>query len=142
MAKLLVSPPNRLHSLHRASSAANHIASSSPSKLRGSPYYSSSFLRSTLCSRRRKFLIAPLSSSSSISETDKGNGGVAVDAGKKGEFPKDEFQMVEFDWWRRFLVRIRMLFALPWERVRKGSVLSIKLKGTVCLSVSLYVYSF
>ncbi|CAA6659671.1 unnamed protein product [Spirodela intermedia] len=39
--------------------------------------------------------------------------------------------MMEFDWWRRFLVRLRMLFALPWERVRKGSVLSMKLKGTI-----------
>ncbi|CAA7396005.1 unnamed protein product [Spirodela intermedia] len=60
-------------------------------------------------------------------DVDKSNGGPAG----KQEFPSGEFKMMEFDWWRRFLVRLRMLFALPWERVRKGSVLSMKLKGTI-----------
>lgn len=65
-------------------------------------------------------------------DVDKSNGGPVG----KQEYPSGEFKMVEFDWWRRFLVRLRMLFALPWERVRKGSVLSMKLKGTVSLFLS------
>lgn len=50
-----------------------------------------------------------------------------------GEYPSGEFQMVEFGWWMGFIVKLRMLFAFPWERVKKGSVLSIKLKGEVWL---------
>uniref|UniRef100_A0A1D1Z4I2 Protease 4 n=1 Tax=Anthurium amnicola TaxID=1678845 RepID=A0A1D1Z4I2_9ARAE len=92
----------------------------------------------------------PKSSSNSSSEDGDGtasigDGSVCADAGKVGvdiekgkggpageqEFPSGEFEIVEFDWWRRFVVRIRMMFALPWERVRKGSVLSMKLRGNI-----------
>lgn len=50
---------------------------------------------------------------------------------KDEEYPSGEFEMVKFGWWVSFLVKLRMLFALPWERVKKGSVLSIKLKGEI-----------
>lgn len=39
--------------------------------------------------------------------------------------------MVQHGWWVSFLVKLRMLFAFPWERVKKGSVLSIKLRGQI-----------
>lgn len=52
---------------------------------------------------------------------------------KDEEYPSGEFEMVKFGWWVSFLVKLRMLFALPWERVKKGSVLSIKLKGEVLI---------
>ncbi|PKU85499.1 protease IV [Dendrobium catenatum] len=52
-------------------------------------------------------------------------------AGKAGEYPTGEFEMVEFGWWMKAMVKLRMVFALPWERVKKGSVLSIKLRGRV-----------
>jgi protease-4 len=45
--------------------------------------------------------------------------------------------MVKFGWWVSFLVKLRMMFALPWERVKKGSVLSIKLKGEVLILIHL-----
>ncbi|KAI0518724.1 hypothetical protein KFK09_006160 [Dendrobium nobile] len=52
-------------------------------------------------------------------------------AGKAGEYPTGEFEMVEFGWWMKAMVKLRMLFALPWERVKKGSVLSMKLRGRI-----------
>lgn len=39
--------------------------------------------------------------------------------------------MEEFGPWRQFVVKTRMLFAWPWERVKKGSVLSLKLRGEI-----------
>ncbi|GAB2302424.1 hypothetical protein Dimus_036435 [Dionaea muscipula] len=47
------------------------------------------------------------------------------------DYPTGEFEFEEFDWWKKFLVKIRMLFAFPWERVKKGSVLTLKLRGQV-----------
>ncbi|XP_078432953.1 signal peptide peptidase [Wolffia australiana] len=163
MAKLLLSPPNRLSSLHRAIHIA---AASSPQIWRFPATPPPRRLRSPLvgCSRRRTAIDSSFSSSSPIEEETQGgrgdlgagfssgdgNGGVdgadsgveprkevvEVDRGNGSpagtqELPSDAFEIVEFDWWRRFLVRLRMLFALPWERVRKGSVLSMKLKGTI-----------
>ncbi|ONK69416.1 uncharacterized protein A4U43_C05F22630 [Asparagus officinalis] len=50
---------------------------------------------------------------------------------KDDEYPSGEFEMIKFGWWLSFLVKLRMLVAFPWERVKKGSVLSIKLKGQI-----------
>ncbi|XP_042407948.1 serine protease SPPA, chloroplastic-like [Zingiber officinale] len=61
---------------------------------------------------------------------EKTDGAVGEAEGR--EFPvEEEFEMEEFDWWRLFVVKTRMLFALPWERVKKGSVLSMKLRGQI-----------
>ncbi|KAG6501005.1 hypothetical protein ZIOFF_040870 [Zingiber officinale] len=66
---------------------------------------------------------------------EKTDGAVGEAEGR--EFPvEEEFEMEEFDWWRLFVVKTRMLFALPWERVKKGSVLSMKLRGQVGLTGS------
>ncbi|CAL9167069.1 unnamed protein product [Musa hybrid cultivar] len=58
---------------------------------------------------------------------------VGADGEVGQEYPTGEFEMEEFDWWRLFVVKVRMLFALPWERVKKGSVLSMRLRGQVSL---------
>ncbi|KAM3751169.1 hypothetical protein ACB098_04G088500 [Castanea mollissima] len=47
------------------------------------------------------------------------------------EYPSGEFQFEEFNWWRKFTVKLKMLTALPWERVRKGTVLTMKIRGQI-----------
>ncbi|KAK1268512.1 hypothetical protein QJS04_geneDACA006755 [Acorus gramineus] len=64
----------------------------------------------------------------SVAASVEGGGG---NGGIKTDYPTGEFAMEEFGPWRTFVVKLRMLFALPWERVRKGSVLSMKLKGEI-----------
>ncbi|KAJ4835523.1 hypothetical protein Tsubulata_046462 [Turnera subulata] len=47
------------------------------------------------------------------------------------EYPSGEFEFKELGAWDKFLVKLRMLIALPWQRVRKGSVLTMKLRGQI-----------
>lgn len=47
------------------------------------------------------------------------------------DFPSGEFEFKEFDAWKSFLVKCRMLIAFPWQRVKKGSVLTMKLRGQI-----------
>lgn len=47
------------------------------------------------------------------------------------EYPSGEFEYEKFSAWKIFTVKLRMLVAFPWERVRKGSVLTMKLRGQV-----------
>ncbi|KAK4781928.1 hypothetical protein SAY86_016030 [Trapa natans] len=47
------------------------------------------------------------------------------------EYPTGEFEYVEFGVWKKLGVKLRMLVALPWNRVRKGSVLTMKLRGQI-----------
>lgn len=47
------------------------------------------------------------------------------------DYPTGEFEMEEFGWWRRLVVKLRLFFALPWVRVEKGSVLKMQLRGKV-----------
>ncbi|CAI0431745.1 unnamed protein product [Linum tenue] len=47
------------------------------------------------------------------------------------DYPRGDFEFREIGAWTRFLVKLRMLIAYPWERVRKGSVLTMKLRGQV-----------
>ncbi|MED6194097.1 hypothetical protein PIB30_025344 [Stylosanthes scabra] len=47
------------------------------------------------------------------------------------EYPSGEFKFEPVTGFRTFLVKLNMLFALPWERVRKGSVLTMKLRGQI-----------
>ncbi|XP_009415541.2 serine protease SPPA, chloroplastic isoform X1 [Musa acuminata AAA Group] len=46
-------------------------------------------------------------------------------------YPTGEFEMEEFGWWRRLVVKLRLFFALPWVRVEKGSVLKMQLRGKI-----------
>ncbi|KAB5524766.1 hypothetical protein DKX38_022515 [Salix brachista] len=47
------------------------------------------------------------------------------------DYPSGEFDFQEIGAWNRFLVKLKMFIALPWERVRKRSVLTMKLRGQI-----------
>ncbi|XP_054791272.1 serine protease SPPA, chloroplastic-like [Prosopis cineraria] len=47
------------------------------------------------------------------------------------DYPTGEFEFEPITGWRGFLVKLKMLVAFPWERVRKGSVLTMKLRGQI-----------
>nr|CAB3447801.1 unnamed protein product [Digitaria exilis] len=46
------------------------------------------------------------------------------------------FDVEELGWGNQLAVKLRMLVAPPWQRVRKGSVLNMKLRGEVLASIS------
>jgi len=60
-------------------------------------------------------------------------GSVAVEngSGRAQIYPSGDLVYKKKEGWERFVVQCRMLFALPWQRVKKGSVLTIKLSGEV-----------
>ncbi|XP_034672981.1 serine protease SPPA, chloroplastic [Vitis riparia] len=47
------------------------------------------------------------------------------------EYPTGDFEFKEMSGWMSFVVKLRMLIAFPWERVRKGSVFTMKLRGQI-----------
>ncbi|XP_068637985.1 serine protease SPPA, chloroplastic [Aristolochia californica] len=49
----------------------------------------------------------------------------------KEDYPSGEFEFEEVSGWRSFVVKFRMLLAFPWARIRKGSVLTMKLRGQI-----------
>ena len=54
------------------------------------------------------------------------------------------FEVEELGWGTQLAVKLRMLVAPPWQRVRKGSVLNMKLRGEVMLpfnAVAHFVHS-
>ncbi|RZC61064.1 hypothetical protein C5167_022830 [Papaver somniferum] len=61
------------------------------------------------------------------SETENGS----VKGKNDDEYPSGEFEFKEITGWKSFVVKCRMLIAYPWQRVRKGSVLSMKLRGQI-----------
>ncbi|XP_050376446.1 serine protease SPPA, chloroplastic [Argentina anserina] len=84
------------------------------------------------------------SSSSSATKPDESNENGAVSAPEATieaenakaistdkDYPSGEFQFQEAGAWKSFVVKLRMLFAYPWERVKKGSVLTMKLRGQI-----------
>ncbi|XP_076886011.1 serine protease SPPA, chloroplastic-like [Bidens hawaiensis] len=52
-------------------------------------------------------------------------------SGGDGDYPSGEFEFQQPGAWKSFLVKLRMLIAYPWQRVRKGSVLNLKLRGQI-----------
>jgi protease-4 len=53
-------------------------------------------------------------------------------SGKKDEdYPTGEMEYENRNAWEIFVVKFRMLFAYPWQRVRKGSVLTMTLRGQI-----------
>ncbi|KAJ8553755.1 hypothetical protein K7X08_024433 [Anisodus acutangulus] len=55
----------------------------------------------------------------------------AKSSAKEDQYPSGEFEFEEYGAWKSLVVKFRMLFAFPWERVRKGSVLTMKLRGQI-----------
>ncbi|CAI9786766.1 unnamed protein product [Fraxinus pennsylvanica] len=47
------------------------------------------------------------------------------------KYPSGEFVFREYNLWESFTVKLKMLFAFPWERVKKGSVLTMKIRGQI-----------
>lgn len=98
-------------------------------------YFSSSL-------RRPKFSLRAFESSSEpkselVSEEKSGKeckdgDGALSSTSVAEEYPSGDFEFKELSGWMRFVVKLRMLVAFPWERVRKGSVLTMKLRGQVC----------
>lgn len=85
-----------------------------------------------------------------VGKEDNGNGSeVRVNSesvrSSDEEYPSGEFQFEKPGAWKSFVVKLRMLVAFPWERVRKGSVLTMKLRGQVFLSflpLAGYIYIY
>ncbi|KAL8143856.1 hypothetical protein V2J09_016888 [Rumex salicifolius] len=89
--------------------------------------------------RRSRFSPRAFSSPSSEAQTkedelnpteDTGNGTLTSSPAIE-EYPSGDFEYAEFGGWKQFVVKLRMLFAFPWERIRKGSVLTMKLRGQI-----------
>ncbi|CAA0832408.1 Serine protease SPPA- chloroplastic [Striga hermonthica] len=47
------------------------------------------------------------------------------------KYPSGDFVYTEYDSLKKLSVKLKMLIAWPWERVKKGSVLIIKLRGEI-----------
>ncbi|KAK6925178.1 Peptidase S49 [Dillenia turbinata] len=96
--------------------------------------------------RRLNFSIHAFDSSSetksqeekSSSESNEAKPEAVADGDENGslkasseDYPTGDFEFREFSGWKKFSVKLKMLFAFPWERVRKGSVLTMKLRGQI-----------
>ncbi|KAF5730225.1 serine protease SPPA chloroplastic-like [Tripterygium wilfordii] len=73
------------------------------------------------------------SSSEAKPEAEKDNctSKTEIKDAKDEEYPSGEFEFEQVGAWRSFLVKLKMLIALPWERVPKGSILTMKLRGQI-----------
>jgi len=56
-------------------------------------------------------------------------------------YPSGDFDFKPLTGWKKFLVKLKMLTALPWHRLRYGTVLTIKLRGQVSPSQSRFSLS-
>ncbi|KAK9669058.1 hypothetical protein RND81_13G106300 [Saponaria officinalis] len=139
MSKLLYTATPRLHSLHRRT--IHHFTTATfslhhfhfPPPLLPPPpsssfsLYSPLFLSAT--PRRRSF-----STVATAFDSDYDTPKLEVDSSEKkieDEYPSGEFVFEEFSAWKKFVVKCRMLIAFPWQRVKKGSVLTMKLRGQI-----------
>ncbi|OMO63171.1 Peptidase S49, partial [Corchorus capsularis] len=73
--------------------------------------------------------------SSSSTETQKVEeekiGSQSGEKSEAKEYPSGEVEYEKISGWKSFVVKLKMLIAFPWERVRKGSVLTMKLRGQI-----------
>ncbi|XP_060204887.1 serine protease SPPA, chloroplastic isoform X2 [Lycium barbarum] len=154
MAKFLSTP--RLTSIHfrtvtstlskpPSSSSSYPIHTLSPISLHSNSFFFPLYTTPNPCKNiHRNFSVSAFdtknedvssSSSSSSSKDEAGpeiNGDdVAKSSTKEDQYPSGEFEFQEYGAWKSLVVKFRMLFAFPWERVRKGSVLTMKLRGQI-----------
>ncbi|XP_021761285.1 serine protease SPPA, chloroplastic-like [Chenopodium quinoa] len=154
MAKLLHSSP-RFHTIHRHSFHLLSTLSPPPPLPLSSPIFSpshflspppspsfslSSSLRLAPILRRRYFNFSTNafdsdsnSDSNSKVKVEEKLDEDSVNGAPKSEevFPSGEFEFKEFGAWKSFVVKCRMLIAFPWQRVKKNSVFTIKLRGQI-----------
>lgn len=161
MAKLLSTPRlTSIHLRTVTSTLSKHSSSSSPIhpsptvspiSLHSNPLFFSLYTSPLLtlrsvdnpCNTHRNFSVSAFDtnndnvSSSSKDETkdepvaEINGDDTAKSSTKDDHYPTGEFEFEEYGTWKSFVVKFRMLFAFPWERVRKGSVLTMKLRGQV-----------
>ncbi|XP_031257305.1 serine protease SPPA, chloroplastic [Pistacia vera] len=90
---------------------------------------------SQIHSLRRSFSLRAFDDSPSDAKTQQEQQLNEVDKTKfkstDENYPSGEFEFEEFGAWKSFNVKLRMLIAFPWERIRKGSVLTMKLRGQI-----------
>ncbi|KAL8124024.1 hypothetical protein AgCh_011869 [Apium graveolens] len=85
------------------------------------------------------FVVCALNSSSDTKTNDEvSNNGTIPSSlepqnnnNKSNDYPNGEFEYEKPSSWMSFVVKLRMLFALPWQRVKKGSVFTMKLRGQI-----------
>lgn len=133
MSTLLLSTPPYLTTIHR-----RNTSSSFQCRFSSLSFPTLSHTRS----RRRGDIISLRafdSSSSDPKTTEEEKEGAAANGNQNvriadEDYPSGEFEFEPITGWRSFLVKVKMLLAFPWERVRKGSVLTMKLRGQVSFS--------
>lgn len=54
-------------------------------------------------------------------------------AASKEEFPSGDLDFRTVGSWNMFVMRLKMLCTVPWQRIKKGSVLKLKLSGKASL---------
>ncbi|KAL2462086.1 Serine protease SPPA [Abeliophyllum distichum] len=97
-----------------------------------------SLLKNILNSRRFSTRAFDVEKNEVLSDKDEKNE-VGTELGDNGsiggynddKYPSGEFVFREYDLWESFTVKLKMLFAFPWERVKKGSVLTVKIRGEI-----------
>ncbi|XP_022769675.1 serine protease SPPA, chloroplastic-like isoform X1 [Durio zibethinus] len=71
------------------------------------------------------------SSTETQKEKDEKLGSQSVEKLGTEVYPSGEVEYEKVSGWKSFVVKFKMLIAFPWERVRKGSVLTMKLRGQI-----------
>ncbi|KEH32069.1 signal peptide peptidase A (SppA) 36 kDa type protein [Medicago truncatula] len=84
----------------------------------------------------RSFLSHPIPKpfhfhSSSYSSSSSSSCSTFVRGGADDDYPTGDFDFKPVTGFNKFLVKLKMLIALPWERVQHGSVLKIILRGQI-----------
>jgi protease-4 len=139
MSTLLLPTPPYLTSIYRrntllSSSPSLSSSSFSTSSLQFHTRFSFSSFHSIPQTRTRRCISFRAFDSSSNSKIEEEKQSV-IDGEKvriaDEDYPSGEFEFEPITGWRKFLVQVKMLFAFPWERVRKGSVLTMKLRGEI-----------
>ncbi|TKY73262.1 Serine protease SPPA [Spatholobus suberectus] len=141
MSKLLLPTPPLTTSIHRCNTSSSASALqfqcrfslsplSRPHPLTLTPFRA--HVRRRDLSLRRAF-DSSSDPKSEEQEKEEKEGGVDNQSVRIGDedYPSGEFEFEPITGWRSFLVKLKMLAAFPWERVRKGSVLTMKLRGQI-----------
>ncbi|XP_024545350.1 serine protease SPPA, chloroplastic isoform X1 [Selaginella moellendorffii] len=63
-------------------------------------------------------------------ESLAGGNGAAAPAGQE-DYPSGELEFHAANGWQVFLIKLKMLIAWPWQRVKKGSILKMKISGEI-----------
>ncbi|XP_057439776.1 serine protease SPPA, chloroplastic-like [Lotus japonicus] len=140
MSTLLLLPTPPFTSIHRRSNTTLSSSSSASLSLLPShhhpltlPRFHSTARRGNLSLLRRAVDSSSFSDPKTEEAAEQDEGSVNSETVRLADedYPSGEFEFEAITGWRNFLVKVKMLFAYPWERVRKGSVLTMKLRGQI-----------